>query len=108
MSDCVFCKIVQGELPAQFVYQDNDLMVFPDIHPSAPIHLLFVPKIHIDDFTGAPARLVTKIHSLMLDKIKELDLTPKGYRIVVNGGVARQVNHLHFHLLGEIAKDRYV
>jgi histidine triad (HIT) family protein len=108
MKDCVFCKIVAGEIPAEFVYQDEEIAVFPDIKPFAPVHLLYIPKKHIGDLTEAGDALILKIKAKILEKVNELGLMEKGYRIVINGGTAKAVPHLHFHLLGEVGVERTV
>lgn len=108
MKDCVFCKIVCGEIPAEFVYQDEEIAVFPDVKPAAPIHFLFIPKKHVADLTEADDELVLRIKNKILEKVRELGLVEKGYRIVVNGGTAKAVPHLHWHLLGEIRAERKV
>jgi len=101
MNDCIFCKIRDGEIAKEFTYQDDDIMVFPDIHPIKPIHLLIVLKKHIPDFSELEdnnSRL--KIFETVQKMTKEQGLSGKGYRIVVNGGGAQHVDHLHMHLLG--------
>lgn len=108
MAECVFCKIVRGEIPAKFVYEDEEVLAFPDIHPSAPVHLLFIPKKHVGDLTEASDDLFLKIERSILKKVKELGLKDKGYRIVANGGAAKAVPHLHVHLLGGVDVERKV
>ena len=101
MNDCIFCKIRDGEIGKEFIYQDEDVMVFPDINPLKPTHLLTVPKKHIPDFSSLEDNnLKVKILDTIQKMVKEQDLEDKGYRIVVNGGGAQHVDHLHFHLLG--------
>ncbi len=108
MEDCVFCKIVKGEIPSKFLYQDDKIAVFPDKNPGAPIHILLVPKEHIADLTDAPEEIISAINQKIKDFVKEGNFMEKGYRIVINGGTAKAVPHLHFHLLGEISKERTV
>lgn len=98
MDGCVFCKIVKGEIPTDFVYQDEQIVVFNDIKPQANKHLLFVPKKHFLDLNDAPEEIILAIKKKILDLAKEF----KSYRIIVNGGLAQEVKHLHFHLLGEV------
>jgi len=98
MDDCVFCKIVSGQIPADFVYQDEEIAVFPDIKPQAKTHLIFIPKKHFTDLNDTPNEIILKIK----DKILELSKEMKSYRIIVNGANAQEVKHLHFHLLGEV------
>lgn len=105
MSECIFCKIVGKEIPSQFVAEDDDMVVFKDIDPQAPVHLLLVPRKHIattNDLTESDGNLVGK----MILKAAELAQGNKelagGYRLVFNcnrdGGQA--VYHIHLHLLG--------
>lgn len=106
MEDCVFCKIVRGEIPKEMVYQDEEIAVFPSNEPQAPLHLLYIPKAHIGDFTEASDALILKIKNKITEKVKELGLMEKGYRVSTNGGTAKVVPHLHFHLLGEVGSGR--
>lgn len=103
--DCIFCKIRNGEIPKEFTYKDEDVMVFPDIHPLAPIHLLIVSKKHISDFSQLEDKeLLGKIAEIVKKMIKKSGLEDKGYRLVINGGGAQIIDHLHFHLLGPLGK----
>jgi histidine triad (HIT) family protein len=105
MSDCIFCKILAGEIPTPHIYEDEDLVAFPDINPKAPTHLLVVPKKHIPklaDLTEQDAALAGKL-LLSIGKIaKKSGIAEQGFRVIVNnGGFAGQdVLHLHFHVLG--------
>lgn len=101
MVGCIFCKIRDKQIPANFVYEDDEVMVFPDIHPFKPIHLLIVPKEHIEDFQNLQKSSVwEKIRIVIQKLVKEKKLEGKGYRIVLNGGGAQIINHLHLHLMG--------
>ncbi len=103
MNNCIFCKIRDGEIPKEFTYQDEDMMVFPDIEPLKPIHMLIIPKKHIVDFLDLSEPILTqKINKVIQKIIKEQGLENKGYRIGVNGGGAQAIDHLHFHLMGPI------
>lgn len=105
MSDCIFCKIRDREIPKEFTYEDDDVMVFPDIHPVKPVHLLVVPKEHIEDFLGIPKNgLLEKLRTVIAKMVKEEGLDKKGYRLVVNGGGAQIINHLHIHVFGPVGK----
>lgn len=100
-TDCIFCKIIAGEIPAKLEHETEDLIVFPDIDPSAEVHFLIVPKKHVDnifDTTDQP-ELLTKIYRAAEQLVMENKLEPIGYRISVNGGAYQHVKHLHFHLL---------
>lgn len=103
MEECIFCQIIAGKLPAKFVYQSDTLVAFPDINPSAETHILIVPKIHIGgigDLTESDGDLLANVYSVVNNLVKEYNLTDNLYRVVVNGGKAQHVPHLHFHLLG--------
>ena len=105
MQDCVFCKIRDREIPKEFTYEDEDAMVFPDINPVKPIHLLIMPKKHIKDFLDfEELLLLEKIKNIIQKMVKEQGLEDKGYRLVVNGGGAQIIDHLHFHLVGPLGK----
>lgn len=105
MEDCIFCKIAKKEIPKEFVYEDENIMVFPDIHPSKPVHLLIVPKKHIAEFTAVDdVTLYGKIGQVIKKLIGQHNLQNTGYRIIVNGGGAQIVNHLHYHLMGPMGK----
>lgn len=105
MSDCIFCKIIAGEIPSERVYEDENIVAMRDINPQAPVHILLLPKEHI---TGI-AELEKKHRDLMGDMLlaaaavaEEAGLAADGYRLVVNCGEAggQEVPHLHIHLLG--------
>lgn len=100
MDDCIFCRIVTGEAPAEIVYEDDRVIVFPDIEPSSPVHLLVVPKEHVPDLdTHADSKLTH--HILQTAKrLGEEKSGDKGYRIAVNSEKLADVNHLHIHVLG--------
>ena len=104
MSDCIFCKIIAGEIPSKKVYEDDSALMFYDINPSAPVHVLCVPKIHIDSLNGAnPSNMEYVAH--ILEKIPEVAKAlgiGGGYRVVTNIGEdgGQSVGHLHFHILG--------
>ena len=105
MKTCVFCKIRDREIPKEFEYEDKDVMVFPDINPAKPIHMLVVPKKHIEDFAKLKDKeLIAKIKTV-IDKTVAKKLKGKGYRVSVNGGGAQLINHLHFHIVGPIDRE---
>lgn len=103
--DCIFCKIANKEIPKEFIYEDEEIMVFPDINPVKPIHLLIIPKSHIKELhvLDNPV-LFEKIGKVIQQMILKMQLETKGYRVVINGGGAQVVDHLHIHLMGPIAK----
>lgn len=106
MENCIFCKIRDRIIPKEFTYEDEDIMVFPDIHPLAKIHLLIVPKKHIEDFMDLKdKKLMKKLTDISQKMIIKTDLADKGYRLAVNGGGAQLIMHLHVHLLGPLGKQ---
>ena len=105
MESCIFCKIRDRIIPKEFTYEDEDIMVFPDISPVAPIHLLIMPKKHIADFFDLKnSELWDKLRVITQKMIKEQKIQGKGYRLVVNGGGAQLIDHLHIHLMGPMGK----
>jgi histidine triad (HIT) family protein len=102
--DCIFCKIANKEIEKKFLYEDDEVMVFPDIHPVRPVHLLIIPKQHIPELYAVQNPvLFQKILTVAQNMIKREGLKDKGYRITINGGGAQFVNHLHVHLTGPLA-----
>ncbi|GAB6158110.1 histidine triad nucleotide-binding protein [Desulfotomaculum varum] len=104
MQDCLFCKIIAGEIPSQVVYQDEKVYAFKDIAPVAPVHVLIVPKKHIsslEDLSPEDADIMGHIVLTAAKLARELGLA-RGYRVVANcneeGG--QTVYHVHFHLIG--------
>ncbi|MBI2018840.1 HIT domain-containing protein [Candidatus Daviesbacteria bacterium] len=103
MDNCIFCKIIKKEIPKDFNYESENLVVFPDINPSADLHLLIVPKMHIGgigEIGEEQTKLLGEIYAIVNKLVLENKLTDDAYRVVVNGGKAQHVPHLHFHLLG--------
>lgn len=105
MSDCLFCRIAEGEIPSNKVYEDEQIVCFHDIEPQAPVHVLIVPKKHIkslDELTSDDAELISHIMLKIKDIASELGLEG-GYRAVINTGddAFQTVKHLHFHILGK-------
>ncbi len=106
MKDCVFCKIGSHVIPKEFEYEDNEVMVFPDINPSKDIHILVVPKKHVEDFLELKdSKLMTKLFNTAQAMIKKQGLAKKGYRILFNGGGAAAIDHLHIHIIGPIDRN---
>lgn len=104
MSDCLFCRIVRGEIPCAKVYEDDEVLAFHDIHPAAPVHFMLIPKLHLDSLAQAEDR-----HAALLGKM--LLLAPKlakeqgleaGFRTVINTGRGggQEIFHLHVHVIG--------
>ena len=105
MSDCLFCKIVAGEIPSTKVYEDDEILAFNDVAPQAPVHFLIVPKKHmesLDDTGEEDAALLAHIMLKIKDIAKSLGLE-NGYRVVINTGEdgMQSVKHLHVHVLGK-------
>lgn len=102
--DCIFCKIVNGEIPSAKVYEDDTVVAFNDLSPQAPVHILIIPKEHIascDEVTEENCAVIGHIFAVAAKIAKEKGLT-NGYRIVNNCGDegGQTVKHLHFHLMG--------
>lgn len=105
MADCLFCKIAAKQIPASIVHEDADLVAFKDIAPQAPVHLLIVPKAHIDSLNALEeghVALVGRIPLLAAKLAQDLGIAEAGYRLVTNCGphAGQTVFHLHTHLLG--------
>ena len=105
MSDCLFCKIIAGEIPSTKVYEDESVYAFKDINPLAPVHILVVPKNHIGsaaEITAENSAVVSKIFEAAAKIAKEQGIAEDGFRIVTNCGDhgCQSVHHLHFHILG--------
>jgi len=103
--DCLFCKIVNGDIPSTEVYSDDDVYAFRDINPAAPTHVLVIPKKHLSQVTAATSDDEALMGKLLLranDIAKELKLDEKGFRYVINTGVdgGQTVYHIHLHILG--------
>ena len=103
--DCIFCKIIAGDIPSTKVYEDDRVLAFRDIAPMAPTHILVIPKEHIPSFaaiTAENAPLVAHLLTVAADIARAEGLEEGGYRIVSNCGAdaGQTVPHLHFHILG--------
>lgn len=105
MEDCLFCKIIAGEIPSTKVYEDDYVYAFKDINPLAPVHILVVPKTHIsgaNEITSENSAVVSQIFEVAAKIAKEQGIADDGFRIVTNCGEngCQSVKHLHFHILG--------
>ena len=103
--DCVFCKIVAGEIPSELLYQDEELIAFRDINPAAPTHLLVISRKHIPSLlqlTEADIPLIGQMTRVANQLAREHSIAESGYRLVINCGAdaGQAVPHLHMHLLG--------
>lgn len=104
MNDCLFCKIIAGEIPSKKCYEDEEVLAFHDIDPKAPVHVLIIPKKHIvsvAETEESDFAIYSKLFSVAKRLAEEFELN-NGYRIVTNVGEdgGQAVAHLHFHLLG--------
>ena len=102
--NCLFCKIIAGEIPSTKVYEDDTVLAFRDINPLAPVHILVIPKVHIPSVDGIAAensQVVAHIFEV-IPTIAAAEKLANGYRVVSNCGAdaGQTVNHLHFHILG--------
>ena len=105
MSDCLFCKIVNKEVDTDLVYEDNKVVVFEDINPQAPVHLLIVPKKHIENLLKLKENefdIISHIHKVAVKMAEKYDLDKDGFRIVNNNKekAGQSIFHIHYHLLG--------
>ena len=105
MDNCIFCKIIKGEIPCDKVYEDDKVLAFNDINPAAPVHFLVIPKKHIDsvmDLQENDYSLLQHIMKIIVKIAEEMGIEKKGFRIVNNIGRdgGQTVPHLHFHILG--------
>jgi histidine triad (HIT) family protein len=105
MEDCIFCKIIRRELPATFVHEDDAVVAIQDLHPQAPVHLLVLPKAHIETLHAAGSEdetLIGRLFGVAARLARERGLASRGYRTVINNGAGagQTVNHLHVHVLG--------
>ena len=103
--NCLFCRILRGEIPSTKVYEDEDYYAFRDLHPAAPVHVLVIPKEHIAQISDATAGHQALLGGLLLagNKVAEQEgLLPDGFRLVINNGIhgGQTVYHIHLHVLG--------
>ncbi len=102
--DCVFCKIISGDIPSNKVYEDEKVVAFYDLEPQAPVHVLIVPKVHIESVLGVDetnSAVIAHVFEVAAKLAVELGVTD-GFRVVTNTGenAGQTVKHIHFHLLG--------
>ncbi|AJS57696.1 histidine triad nucleotide-binding protein [Paenibacillus sp. IHBB 10380] len=103
--DCLFCKIVEGSIPSKKVFENENILVFHDIVPAAPVHVLIIPKKHIDSMNEVGKEdlsLIAEMHQVAQQVAKDLGVNESGYRLINNCGPdsGQAVQHLHYHLLG--------
>lgn len=101
MEECIFCKIIKGEIPSTFVYEDENVVAFNDLYPQAPIHILVVPKKHVANITEADGEMVKNVFEAINKIAKDKNIDKSGFRVVINCGkdAGQTVEHLHFHIL---------
>ena len=102
--NCLFCKIIKGEIPSSKVYEDEEILAFNDINPAAPIHVLVIPKKHITslaEMKDGDEKIISKIYKVINEIAEKQRFKENGYRVIVNCGKdgGQEVEHLHFHLL---------
>jgi len=99
---CIFCKIVKGEIPNNTVHENDDFLAFHDLYPKAPIHVLIIPKKHIENFQSVDAQTMADMTPFIQETAQKLGLDVTGYRLITNNGEdgGQEIFHLHFHLLG--------
>ena len=109
MENCIFCKIIAGDIPSTKVYEDETVLAFRDIAPQAPTHVLVVPKAHIEDCNGITAENSAVVAHIfeVIPQIAAAEGLVNGYRVATNTGAdsGQTVPHLHFHILGGKAMD---
>lgn len=99
---CVFCKIVNDEIPSNRVLENDDFLAFHDLNPKAPVHILIIPKVHVDSFSEVSGEMMAKMTPFIHEVAKLVDIMDSGYRLITNIGQngGQEVKHLHIHLLG--------
>lgn len=102
MEDCIFCKIINKDIPTTIVYEDENVLAFNDVNPLAPIHILVIPKKHVENVIKADSEMIQHIFSAIDKIVKEKGIEKTGFRVITNCGenAGQTVNHLHFHILG--------
>lgn len=105
MEDCIFCKIINKQIPSEIIYEDEEIIAFKDIEPVAPVHVLVVPKKHISsvmELSEEDQVIIGKIYAVIKKLAVELGVDKDGFRVVTNCGenAGQTVKHIHFHILG--------
>ncbi|MFL0247418.1 histidine triad nucleotide-binding protein [Candidatus Clostridium stratigraminis] len=105
MDNCIFCSIIAGKIPSEKVFEDEKVLAFKDINPEAPVHIIIIPKKHINsinDLEYNDSELIGHIYNVAKEIAADLKINESGYRVVTNCGkdAGQSVSHLHFHLLG--------
>ncbi len=99
---CLFCKIVNKEIPSNIIAENENFLAFHDINPKAPVHILAIPKVHVDSFNEVSPETMAGLTSFIQEIAKEVKIDKSGYRVITNIGEngGQEVKHLHFHVLG--------
>ena len=99
---CIFCKIVSGEIPNNTVHENDDFLAFHDLYPKAPIHVLIIPKVHVDCFQHAAPETMAGLTAFAQEVARKIGVDQSGYRLITNNGEdgGQEIARLHFHLLG--------
>ena len=103
--DCIFCKIIKKEIPSVTVYEDDDILAFKDIRPIAPVHIIIIPKRHIEsvnDLKDSDSKLAGELIVAAKKIAKDFDISEKGYKLLIRTGEwgGQEVSHIHMHLIG--------
>lgn len=103
--DCIFCKIANKEIKSEIIFEDDEIMIFKDVNPVAPVHLLAIPKKHVEsimEIDELDENLTARIIKIISDTAKKMNMDKEGFRVVINTGegAGQSVKHLHFHILG--------
>ena len=104
MEECIFCKIIRGEIPSTPVYENDEIIVINDIHPQAPVHVLVIPKVHVIDIEDMTESTFVSFMKQVRDVLKRQKI--QRFRIVHNGKGAQFVPHAHVHVMGSIDANR--
>jgi len=99
---CIFCKIVNNEIPSNKVLENDEFLAFHDLHPKAPVHILIIPKLHVECFQDVSGEMMGKMTTFIQEVATLIGIDRTGYRLITNNGDdgGQEVYHLHFHLLG--------
>ncbi len=105
MEECIFCKIVEGEMAADIVHEDDKILAFKDINPEAPVHILVIPRVHLSglkDMNNEHQELIGHMFGVIKELAREYNVEESGYRVVLNCGpdAGQIIYHLHFHIIG--------
>ena len=99
---CLFCKIVEKEIPSNVILENDNYLAFHDINPKAPVHILAIPKTHVDSFNEVTPEVMAGMTNFIHEITQKLHINKSGYRVITNIGEngGQEVGHLHFHILG--------